>query len=64
MEIKKCPFCGKKARHGKGAKRKADTLYQKAGEWMWKPYIGCGSCGFSIEFESVEAAFAWWNKRA
>ena len=62
-EIKRCPFCGGKARHGKGMKRKADSLYQKAGEWMWKPAIGCKRCGIDRRFESVEEALQWWNTR-
>jgi hypothetical protein len=62
-EIRRCPFCGGKARHGKGMKRKVENLYQKAGEWMWQPYIGCKACGFSRSFDSVEEAVEWWNRR-
>lgn len=63
-EIKRCPFCGGKARHGRGQKRKAATLYQNVGEWIWKPFIGCGPCGIDRDFESVEEALTWWNTRA
>jgi len=70
-EIKKCPFCGKRARVGEGSRRKTDHETYKgraygfaAGEWIWKPNIGCQSCGIAREFDSVEAALEWWNTRS
>lgn len=59
--LRRCPFCGGKPRHGKGMKRKAATLYQQPGEWVWKPFVGCAPCHFYREFNSVEDAAEWWN---
>lgn len=61
--LKRCPFCGGAARFGKGKRRMADTFYQKAGEWIWEPSVGCNKCGFRRKFDSVIATIEWWNTR-
>lgn len=61
-----CPFCGRKPSLAKGQRYKRDGMYehQKAGAWIWSPAISCRSCHISRDFDSVEDALAWWNKRA
>lgn len=66
--MKRCPFCGNKPLVGKGSQYKKDHDWlgieqHRAGEWCWRPAIGCGKCGFRREFGSVEAASDWWNNR-
>jgi hypothetical protein len=65
--LKKCPWCGRRPNVGKGCRRKADNLYQKAGEWMWNPFVKCGysACRVSpqIEGDSVEEVIEIWNTR-
>ena len=50
--LKPCPFCGKPANCLQG-RIHVDLLTR----------IGCATCGYWCEFESLEAALAWWNYR-
>ncbi len=66
ISLRRCPFCGRKATLGKGQRRKKDFEWidgtiEKAGDWLWKPSVGCRNCKFSRKFDSVEEAAAWWN---
>lgn len=66
MKLLPCPFCGRKPSVRKGKRQKKDGYYPwqgKAGDWMWKPGIRCGTCKIDREFESVEEAVEWWNGR-
>lgn len=65
VKLKPCPFCGRRPSLRKGKRYTRDGMYahQKAGSWMWKPAVSCGSCGISRDFESVEEAVEWWNTR-
>ena len=66
---KRCPFCGKKPfvnkgkRHGKDSEPNGILSY-KAGEWVWKPSLGCKPCGIEREADLILDALKWWNNRA
>lgn len=70
--LKPCPFCGRKGALLKGKRfgsatrnhpRNLAHWERQAGEWIWKPSVGCKACGIYREFDSVGEAVAWWNYR-
>lgn len=56
-----CPFCGRRPSLRKGRQYKRAGM---VGEWMMRPGVSCNPCRISRDFDSVEDAVAWWNKRA
>jgi len=67
IKLLPCPFCGRKPSLRKGMRHQKDGYYHwqpRAGAWRWRPAVRCTTCKFDREFESVDEAVAWWNKRA
>lgn len=69
MKLLTCPFCGGPAYLMKGKKYTTDgstaryIQAHRAGDWIWRPQIGCKKCRFARVGESPEQLAEWWNQR-
>lgn len=64
LRLLRCPFCNARPNLRKGKRYSTTVKHSDAGQWWMKPGIGCPQCGFRRDFETVEAARSWWNRRA